>query len=801
MKAAAVNRESQTKLAKLLAKENIRVCVGNYHTAFFDIKKRILGLPTWNVDNKNVSDLLIGHEVGHALYTPSDAIDRFKTELPNVPFDIGNIVEDIRIERMIKNNYPGLVHSFKQGYSYFVQKDFFKIAGQDLEDLGFADRLNIHAKIGEFVNVPFNAEETNIYNRCIAAQTYDDVLILCKEIAAYVDSHDDEKQKQPQTNQSAEDSIKEDSAPQGGESASDDGKQTGKQADTPSNNKDSSDTENSQPSNGSSEESDNDDDASDSDGTAQQGGESADDDNTVPCDDKDNTANDGESQKESAPPQKSQTQRPKSGADNKELTSATQRNIEDNLKSLQAEAGEYPIANAPRVEDMMRSVISVEEVMEDRRTSMPAHYEAVMNADKFNDVWKEFKKTTAKNISVLVNEFERRKAAYQYSRARTSDTGAINVNRLHAYKFEDNIFKSVTSLADAKNHGMMFFIDYSGSMRNTIGRVIDQTLQLVYFCKAVGIPFEVYGFTSIEAHYAYNASTQPDRMQDMTPKDTLPGLSASFENTMVFQLIHSSLDKKQFDLACRELKAQTQWGLANKSYGASNAFPLGGRYELLNGTPLHETVIIAHELVKRFKSKHNIQKTNVVFLTDGDGNGLRWSADTSAKSYEKKTAYSSKVVLPLYGRNIIVDHRDRHMYAKLIENLKVTCGVTTIGFFIAEYKSTFKNNCIAAMQYQGKNIITWANALERFNPQKNTARRDKCFTVMGGFNFDAYFIFDADNNLTVNSDEEFQSDCFAEDTDYTSASSQNKIAKAFTKFATDKKSNRVFLSKFAEIIA
>jgi hypothetical protein len=126
--------------------------------------------------------------------------------------------------------------------------------------------------------------------------------------------------------------------------------------------------------------------------------------------------------------------------------------------------------------------------------------------------------------------------------------------------------------------------------------------------------------------------------------------------------------------------------------------------------------------------------------------------------------------------------------------------VTTIGFFIAEYKSTFKNNCIAAMQYQGKNIITWANALERFKPQMNAARRDKCFTVMGGFKFDAYFIFDADNNLTVNSDEEFNPD-LDEDIDYTSASSQNKIAKAFTKFNTDKKTNRVFLSKFAEIIA
>jgi Zn-dependent membrane protease YugP len=75
---AVANRESQTVLAKLLAKENIQVAIGNYKTAFFDVKNRVLGLPTWNTDNKSVSDLLIGHEVGHALYTPSDAVTRFK---------------------------------------------------------------------------------------------------------------------------------------------------------------------------------------------------------------------------------------------------------------------------------------------------------------------------------------------------------------------------------------------------------------------------------------------------------------------------------------------------------------------------------------------------------------------------------------------------------------------------------------------------------------------------------------------------------------------------------------------------
>ena len=36
---------NNSMIAKLLAKENITVQYGNYRTAFFDVEKRILGLP------------------------------------------------------------------------------------------------------------------------------------------------------------------------------------------------------------------------------------------------------------------------------------------------------------------------------------------------------------------------------------------------------------------------------------------------------------------------------------------------------------------------------------------------------------------------------------------------------------------------------------------------------------------------------------------------------------------------------------------------------------------------------------
>ena len=63
---------AQTMLAKLLAKENITIEHGNFTTAFFDVEKRVLGLPIWEDRGKDVYDLLSGHEVGHALETPPE---------------------------------------------------------------------------------------------------------------------------------------------------------------------------------------------------------------------------------------------------------------------------------------------------------------------------------------------------------------------------------------------------------------------------------------------------------------------------------------------------------------------------------------------------------------------------------------------------------------------------------------------------------------------------------------------------------------------------------------------------------
>ena len=38
------------------------------------------------------------------------------------------------------------------------------------------------------------------------------------------------------------------------------------------------------------------------------------------------------------------------------------------------------------------------------------------------------------------------------------------MGRLHTYKFNDDLFRKVTTLPGATNHGFVLFLDWSGSM-------------------------------------------------------------------------------------------------------------------------------------------------------------------------------------------------------------------------------------------------------------------------------------------------------------------------------------------------
>ena len=201
-----VNHEIKSHLAKLLATEDLVVEHRHVETAQFNVHTRVLTLPMWEKASGVVYDMLVGHEVGHALYTP----DRNWLQERKIPPQLVNIVEDVRIEKLMKRRYAGISKTFYRGYQELSDEDFFAIENENIDLMNLADRINLYFKIGNFVEIPFKSLEENIFVKKVDdCETFDDVLNIAEELynfckeEAKTDTHQ-KHQQESQGQQSSE---------------------------------------------------------------------------------------------------------------------------------------------------------------------------------------------------------------------------------------------------------------------------------------------------------------------------------------------------------------------------------------------------------------------------------------------------------------------------------------------------------------------------------------------------------------------------------------------------------------------
>ena len=114
---------------------------------------------------------------------------------------------------------------------------------------------------------------------------------------------------------------------------------------------------------------------------------------------------------------------------------------------------------------------------------------------------RKFTTRNKKFIAHILKEFDMRKKATAYARTQTARTGELDMNVLHKYKFSNDLFKKISIIPKGKNHGMILFLDMSGSMGSIFRNTIEQLLVLVSFCKMGNIPFDVYGFSDSRDEY------------------------------------------------------------------------------------------------------------------------------------------------------------------------------------------------------------------------------------------------------------------------------------------------------------
>jgi hypothetical protein len=181
----SVNLNSKEFLARLLAVENLDVVHQNVQSASFNVKDRVLTLPMWENMDSDTYDHLVGHEVGHALYTPSEDWRKNAEDLGPGFQSFMNVVEDARIEKLIQRKYPGLRRSFTKSYKKMLADGFFGGDVEKINTMRLIDRLNVYFKCGRTAGISFEEKELSWVDEINNVETFAQVVDIAKRLYAY----------------------------------------------------------------------------------------------------------------------------------------------------------------------------------------------------------------------------------------------------------------------------------------------------------------------------------------------------------------------------------------------------------------------------------------------------------------------------------------------------------------------------------------------------------------------------------------------------------------------------------------
>lgn len=738
--------ENRGILARLMAVENITVEHRNTETASFDVLNRVLTLPTWKAMSPELYDMLRAHEVGHALETPAQgwhgtviADRRLKSFL--------NVVEDARIERLIKNRFPGLRPSFVKGYKELYDQDFFGTANKKLDTLLLVDRINLHFKIGSHLNVPFDDYEQTIVDRVAQARTWDDVVALAKEI---YDFDAEELKRQIEESLDAQrmlsDGLGDSEYDEDGEGIESEEEAEGETSDE----------------------------------RHKVGGNGA----------SGNVHTPGRKVLDDWYEFKSETDGPES------MTDTIFRQRETELldeKTLPRIYVDVPTANLDNIIVPHKVVADQFKFVALEGAEIDQH---LKNNLKFPEYKADFMLRNSRFVDHMVREFEIKRNARQMARAGSAKTGALNLKKVHQYKLTDDLFQRLTVVPKGKSHGMIMMFDQSGSMGDYYGQTLEQIVVLSMFCRKINVPFHVYGFTDNTDHLPSNV-----RYVERESFSSNVG-EIAFHGRNLFTLreyfSHTQTSTEFKAMVDRVLILAASWR-RRISYMVS-MLPLSER---LCGTPLNEAIASLIEMVPAFKKAHRLDIVNTILLTDGESNNALSAFVANTDTTENLRPKTANYVHRYAGSTYLCfrhkasklevqtlthhDNRDARTTAALLRLMSSITGARTIGYFISEghrnrLREWYKSNHELSNP-TSEEIFAESAALE-IRKHGYWLSKDELLTgYKNYFRVSGKFLDFKEESLEVDS------------------ANTKDLRKAFAKLHGDKRKHRLLLSNFIEQIA
>ena len=727
--------EKKSTLAKLLATENIEVQENSASTASFDVKNRILTIPIFKKEHKskNVYDMLVGHEVAHALWTPSDSWEKMKDKTDEYRSFV-NVLEDCRIDKKIQKRYPGLQQDYKEGFKKLYKDNFFKTKGRKLSDYLLIDKINLWFKSSKTLPLAFDKKE-NIFVKLVdGLKTFEEVKELATEILGHcknqmskipnLDNHptsdiyappkEEDKEGESNSENSAEGKL-DDSASQ--------------KLDEFLDKKLKEEVEKLKGSNKEFEKE--------------------------------------QKEKHLQASKKFKGFTNQSGG-NVPLKAATADSYEEARRQMADDKAVDRDYKLPFKVNLGKLIVPYKKFLKDNYEKdysdrkLSAEYRSTWN--EHEEIFKKFIVSSQRTVNYLVKEFEMKKNARLHAKALTAKTGVIDPLKLYTYKFAEDIFKKMTIVPNEKNHGMIFLLDWSGSMSNHLLPTVEQLLNLVLFVRKINIPFSVYMFVN-NHKIDYN---QSPKLRPFTVGDKI--LQGDQSTRLVQLFTHKMSRTDMFKVGKYLHRYAVQY---NHTYGRKRDI----KYEklgyltnppdayTLNSTPLDESLISMDKIIGKFRLDYKCDKVALVCLTDGGSNGMHCRGDLwlkLGKNYvECDSYYSSDPKKSLTGR--------------LISYLKKRHGIQAVGFFlVSKYRDLHSHFRVP---------------YDKVDLAKKIFNKDKCIQDKKTA-YDSYFYIKSDTQV--------------KEIDLTGINETTNTRKIKTIFANSMKErlvSRVLLQKFIEEVA
>ena len=610
--------------------------------------------------------------------------------------------------------------------------------------MNIADKVNLHYKIGNFIDVPFNSDEAVFRDDALHLETFEDAIELAKRMHAYAQAQVEEKKQQQEEEVPAMEVPFEGSPDLGGDEYPLEDLSTGK----------------GQPK---SEE------EGEGEGTAA---------NPSASDTPENTGGAVDAGRNSGEPTEF------------DPTVETMDALNDALKNLaNTEAQEYDYVELPKtisskyfisnkeVSDIANNFYVEKENLSNQKDfadeyDMHMAREYTRNLSEADADFRKFKMSQNKEVNYMVKEFEMKKSADSYARATVSRTGVLNTAKLHTYKYNDDLFRKVTTVPDGKNHGLIFNVDWSGSMSNCILDTIKQVLTLVSFCRKVGIAYDVYLF-----------SDNFEKDQHKYHEDPSTEGKVILRDFRMLNVLTSSSNNRSHDKQAHNLFRLASSFRGYYSCGIPHGLNLGG-------TPLNEATVALNHIIPEFQKRTGSQKVHVINLTDGEGFTLKFgkkvvsqydgsvsfigrNCNASTRLRDRQTGKQYSFTNDQYNQTdtFIYQLRDRFPQCEFM-NIRLVAGNDW-------YR--FKRGCLG-YEYGEGNDQAWAEADREWKKTRSFICLSSAYTVQYAMAVSA-----------LNNDAEFE----IEKEDYTKAD----IKRAFTKSLKGKKMNKKILSSFISRIA